>query len=283
MKTRNIDIGLGGGRLIQLANRTPKQMMSYVIDTPTGELIVIDGGNRCPEDALNLYEMIRERGGRVSYWFLTHAHSDHIGALLYLMESDNFAIKIDNLAFNFPSEEWLATKEEWEINKRFLDTVSALGIHTVTPHAKDVFDIGGLRVEIVAEPVDYESYPQINPTSIILLVHFPCRSVLFLGDFDKSAQEAFLKHYDVSKLRCDVVQMAHHGQNAVDRSFYELIMPKICLYTAPLWLWENNKYMCSDPKTRGIGPFTTLETRRWMDELGATASYSLAEGDVIFS
>ena len=35
--------------------------------------------------------------------------------------------------------------------------------------------------------------------------------------------------------------------------------------------------------TVGKGPFTTLETRRWMEELGVEASYTLADGDCIFS
>lgn len=96
------------------------------------------------------------------------------------------------------------------------------------------------------------------------------------------AQADFLACYDAAKLRCDIVQMPRHGQSGIDRSFYELIMPKICLYTAPKWLWENNKYRCNDPATAGKGPFTTLETRRWMEELGAEASYTLADGDCVF-
>lgn len=57
-----------------------------------------------------------------------------------------------------------------------------------------------------------------------------------LGDFDVYAQEEYLKKHGSKELACDVVQMAHHGQNGVDRAFYELIRPKYCLYTAPKWL-----------------------------------------------
>lgn len=38
---------------------------------------------------------------------------------------------------------------------------------------------------------------------------------------------------DNSKLRCDIVRMAHHGQDGVDHSFYNVVQPKICLYMAP--------------------------------------------------
>ncbi|MFR5731085.1 MAG: MBL fold metallo-hydrolase [Clostridium sp.] len=42
--------------------------------------MVVDGGwlGRCDY----LKEQIKQRGGHVSAWFLTHAHTDHVGALL---------------------------------------------------------------------------------------------------------------------------------------------------------------------------------------------------------
>lgn len=283
MNTLHASIGLGGGRLIQIANRTLTQMMSYVIDTPEGNVIVIDGGNYCEEDASALYSFLAERGKHVDIWFITHAHSDHLGAMLYLMDNGRFDISVDRLCFNFPPIEWLAKMEEFEMNKRFLDNVESLGINTVIPDAGDVLESGSLKIEIISVPRDCDSYATtINATSIIFKVYFPRRQVLFMGDYDVHAQQDYLRRYDPAKLRCDILQMPHHGQNGIDRSFYELIRPRICLYCAPKWLWENNYYRCEDPQTAGKGPFTTLETRRWMEELGAEASYTQADGDCIF-
>ena len=284
METKYVDLGLGGGKLIQVANRTRVQMMSYVIDTPEGHTIVIDGGNYCEGDSNALYDYIAARGKRVDLWIMTHGHDDHIGAMLYLMEHDKFDIDVGALCFWFPTVEWLSFKEDFAINYRFLQQVKKRGLNVITPNAGDVYAYGSLSVEMIAIPGDYASYAtSINGTSIIFKVHFPQRDVLFMGDFDVHAQADFLARYDAAKLRCDIMQMPHHGQNGIDRSFYELIRPKICLYTAPKWLWENNKYGCDDPATAGTGPFTTLETRRWMDELGAEASYTHADGDIVFS
>jgi len=63
-----------------------------------------------------------------------------------------------------------------------------------------------------------------------LMVKYPEKEVLFLGDFDKFAQEEYICKHDTQKLRCDIVQMAHHGQGGVDKHFYEYIQPKVCLY-----------------------------------------------------
>ena len=283
MKELHVSLGLGGGRLIQVANRTLTQMMSYIIDTPEGGVIVIDGGNYCEEDASALYSFLEARGKHVDLWFITHAHGDHLGAMLYLMEKGRFDITVDKLCFHFPPIEWLSKMEGFEINKRFFRAIEEHGLPIQTLQAGDLLACGSLNVEIISIPIDCDRYATtINATSIIFKVYFPRRQVLFMGDFDVYAQEDYLQRYDPSKLRCDILQMPHHGQNGIDRSFYELIRPKICLYCAPKWLWENNRYRCEDPATVGKGPFTTLETRRWMDELGAEASYTHADGDCIF-
>ena len=283
MKINEYKLNLGGGSLLQVANRTLTQMMAYIIDTPEGGCIVIDGGTPERECAEHLYSELARRGKRVDLWFITHAHSDHLGALLYLLERGGFDIDIGKLIFAFPDNSWLATKEEWDINQRFLQLVAASGVSVETPAAGSSYKSGSVEIEVLCVPVDYESYPQINPTGVILKAHFPENDVLFLGDFDRNSEENYKKYFDITKLRCDIVQMAHHGQRGVSLGFYRLIMPKYCLYTAPDWLWENNHYRSNNPETRGKGPFTIFETRGWMEELGAVASFHLGDGDWLFT
>ena len=281
-------VGLGGGSLLQLANRTLTQMMSYVLTAPGGELIVIDGGNRCEEDAMCLRAEIMKRGGHVSLWLFTHAHSDHVGALTWLLENDRCGeMTIGKVCFHFPEVEQLKEMGDWEINEVLLQQLEQKGLCVHTTHAGEMLEVGGMSIEVLNDPiikqdlVKAEGFPSLNSTSVLFVAHFPARDVLFLGDFDVYGQDVFLEKYGAEKLRVDIVQMSHHGQHGVDRSFYELIQPKICLYTAPLWLWENNKYRGTDPADDGKGPFTTLETRRWMQELGAQVSCVHAFGDYL--
>ena len=283
MKQNKVDLGLGGGSFLQVANRSLTQMMSYIIDTPEGNVIVIDGGYYCEEDANCLYELLKERDKKVDLWLITHAHDDHFGALLWLWENyPDFDVVIHKLIYNFPPLEWLVATEKNNYTHRFLKAIKKQGLCVYTPQAGEIISCGGMSLEIVSVPEEYEEYPTINSTSIIIVARFPKREVLFLGDFDIHGQEEFLRKHSPDSIRKDIVQMAHHGQGGVDFSFYKLIQPKICLYTAPQWLWENNRYRCTNPASAGTGRFTTLETRRWMEELGVEQSFTHAEGDYVF-
>ena len=82
-------------------------MMSYVLRTTGGAVIVIDGGSR--DDAPFLRDFLHPLGGRVTAWFLTHPHYDHIDALTELLSHDGGPV-IDAVYDSSPEEEWIA---EW--------------------------------------------------------------------------------------------------------------------------------------------------------------------------
>lgn len=269
-----VKVDFGGGRLWQNANRSPVQMMSYLIETPAGKLVMIDGGYRCPEDAAHLKSILDQRGGKVDLWIITHGHDDHFGALLTLMEQ-NLCPQIERLYMAFPPLDWFKTVENgdpYEPAHAFCRQLRRHGIPTGTLQAGMALSCGGLPIEVLRGG-DYEGYTSVNDSCTVLRVHFPKRDVLFLGDLGCKAGQDFLAVCPPEKLRCDIVQMAHHGQDGVDRDFYAVVQPKICLYTAPDWLWDNRG---------GTGPFTTLITRGWMEELGAERSCPIAFGDYLF-
>lgn len=282
MKLNQAELGLGGGSLLQVAGRSEIQMMSYIITTPAGETVIIDGGYYY--DAENLYQEIKRRGGKVKAWFFTHLHCDHVGALTEILDTHpQLDIEIEALYFHFPDRAWLATKEGTATTERFYATLGKHDIPVVTPCAGDVYDFGGVSVEIVSHPVAYQNYPKINPTSMILRIHFPKRDVLILGDFDVIGQEEFLAAHGADCLRCDIVQLSHHAQNGPDRAFYELIAPKVCLYPTPVGDLKYYNEKAAKQKADGLINFALYDTWQWMEELGVTESYSYDEGDWLFT
>ena len=119
------NVGLGGGKMMCFANRGPSQMQSTVFVSKTGHVAVVDGGHF--DDGEFLYGKLKELGGRVDLWFITHPHSDHYGALdTILRKFGGRGIDIGLLVYNFADLEWIAHNEpkSSELMQKFLSLVN---------------------------------------------------------------------------------------------------------------------------------------------------------------
>ena len=276
-----VSLNLGGSRVLQVANRSNTQMMSYLIETVTGKLIMIDGGYYIDPDAHHLYELLCQKGKVVDLWIITHAHEDHFGALSRMLELyTSFDIEIKKMCFDFPPLPWLSKVERGHSYPYIVNFLNQLNNHHIPVteiHKGDILRIDEVELEILHDAQNYERYMGINNTSLVIRAKFPGNDILFLGDIGSRGGDDLLSDCPREKLNCEVVQMAHHGQGAVKKNFYEVVRPKVCLYTAPLWLWEND-----NGNGPGSGPWETLETRKWMEELGRELDCPMAYGDFLF-
>ena len=89
-------------RLTQLKANSHRQMMGYVIRDSKGKVIVIDGGTS--EDEPNLEKHIKELGNKVDVWFITHPHSDHVGAFIKLVKETD--ISVGKVYYTMNDIEW---------------------------------------------------------------------------------------------------------------------------------------------------------------------------------
>ena len=92
--------------LYMLHEQSPTQMMSYILQTGEGKLVVIDGGTR--QDAGNLLETLIRLGGpepTVELWLLTHPHLDHVDALLEIFSGPH-PLKVKSVYSHFLSYEF---------------------------------------------------------------------------------------------------------------------------------------------------------------------------------
>jgi len=89
---------LNGSKLTMLANQSHCQMLSLLLETNSGNIIMIDGGTL--EDAPYLTQKLIEKGGHVNVWLITHPHSDHVGALNQILAHPEWGITIDNIYYS---------------------------------------------------------------------------------------------------------------------------------------------------------------------------------------
>ena len=103
----------GGGRVYALSSRIDSISLSTVFVSPEGKILVVDGGHLAQGgDGKFLGDFLHKLGGHVDYWFITHAHGDHYGALVTMSEKPDFyGVTIGELIYNFPDIEWMLKRE----------------------------------------------------------------------------------------------------------------------------------------------------------------------------
>ena len=142
------------------------------------------------------------------------------------------------------------------------------GIRRITPRRGDVYTFGGGEVHVLREPDPQITANCINNSSLVFRLDTAEHRVLFLGDLGEEGGRQLLAQTPPEELHSDYVQMAHHGQNGVEKAVYEAIQPRCCLWCTPTWLWDN-----LGPYGYDSGIFNTVVVRGWMSEMGARRHY----------
>lgn len=244
---------------------------SFIITTEDGKVIVIDGGHTAETDYFIQYlkAVTGECRPHIDAWFLSHPHNDHVQVFNEVAENRTRQVTFDRVMLNYLPYELYESRSEEEgmemvgefnrISQAFPEKVQIL-------HTGDVFNIGAAKITVLytADP----SLINVNEHSVIFRMDLGAKSIIFTGDAEVQAGNEALADWESSGLiDCDICKMAHHGQNGVDRNFYEAVSPEICLWPTPTWVWENTN-----------GNLQTLEVRAWMEELGVKENYVAWEG-----
>lgn len=268
----------GAGRLTMYANHnTSAQLLSVIIETGEGGLIVVDGG--WTDNADFLLEQIKQKGGHVQAWLITHPDSDHAGALADILYKHNGEITIDGIYYSFHEDSWYAEKDQEVANMvSYLKGAFAL-VPQGTLHGDivsgQVINAGPAKIQVLNKAYKTTS-DFVNNSSVAYLVSLNGTNAVFLGDLARAGGAQLMADHDLSALKCDIVQLAHHGQNGVDYEVYKALRPSVALWPTPQWLWDND-----NGGGAGSGPWLTQETKNWMVRLGIKTSYCIKDGDQV--
>ena len=258
-------------------NKGNVNSMGYLIKTKNNEVILIDGGRNFDTDLVKFF-IDKYGNGKVDHWFITHAHSDHVGAICDLIKQEN-NLQIENIYVSLLSDEWYKEhdKRGYESEHAFLESLSSNKIkNIVNCQEGQVIKIDNIRCDIirVANP-EITNSDNGNEASMVFKVTAEDvnKSMIFLGDAMKKASEELLNDHK-NQLKADAVQMAHHGQNGVTKEVYDAIDPDVCFYNSPKWLWNND-----NGGGENSGSWQTLIVRNeWLKDKGVT-NYVAFEGD----
>ncbi len=260
-----------GFTLWQLPSQADDHGSSYVIRTPHGRVIAIDGGKAPEADYLRGF--LGALGNEVDVWIVTHPHGDHVGAMTELL-NDRQGLTVRSVWQSRFTPEMIASESSLRAEAYYAAIDSADDAEVVECRAGDEFTIDGVHFKILSQinpEIDVNVY---NNSSMAFRVWDDTKSVVFLGDLGIEGGDKLLASELRPDLDCDYLQMSHHGQAGCSEHFYKSINFRACLWSTATWLYDNNKH----GQGIGTGPWKSLETRRWMREKGITEHYVSCDG-----
>ena len=200
-------------------------------------LFVIDGGHTNQVDPAEFLRLAREVTGtpegekvRVSCWFITHCHSDHMNGFRNILKTNSDALQVERIMYNF-----MAGGHDINLSESNPDIL----YHK--PHTGETISFGNVTMDVLYTQEDSMNITTMeyipgesngngpeNNACAVLKIHFDGKTFLVLGDIANTSSDVIESYYTADQLKSDVMQAAHHSLNPL-HTFYEKIDPKIVL------------------------------------------------------
>ncbi len=243
--------------------------MNYVIMLEDGSFIVYDGGGKGQSNPANdhvrLYNVLvdlykkahndknptNENPLVIAGWILTHQHWDHISVFRDFCEKYGGyqQVRIEALYANFISETeaFNAYNPDFSLSSKLQTYVDMTNnsFKYYKLHSGMKLHIRNATLEVLYTHEDM--FPSriyyFNDSSTV--VRFTIRNsqggkettATFLGDLYKYGSKVMRALYG-SSLKCDIVQLAHHGYQGCEIELYKLFSPELVLWPTSSSSWE---------------------------------------------
>ncbi|MBQ9544425.1 MAG: hypothetical protein IJV00_04785 [Clostridia bacterium] len=210
--------------------------LSMIFTLPDGRFVVVDGGQQ--SESRNLVKYLAENAPEeempvVAAWFFTHAHPDHTYAFFGVRDPSLYQqITVENFVFNFPC---LDVYERYEPDciaqtKNVRDTISFCfpDAKIIKPHTGDQMKLGGLTVDFLMTQEDLAPYSlsDFNSSSLVMRFALAGTTVMVTGDMSEANFALVNANYSPEDLKCDILQVPHHGWNR-NKRFFESVDAEI--------------------------------------------------------
>jgi len=241
-----------------VTDRTVNCGMFYVVRLCDNSLILVDGGHiyqasdKTVETMMEfLHEITGTKDGEkmtVAAWYVTHAHGDHVSVVAKLFNRYHDQIDLRGVMYNFPSYQvrsrgydGLTTTAKEIVRKLYPDT------KFLKLHSGMRFNLSDTEIEVLYTHEDAVStetemtynFRDYNCTSTVIRLHFDGRSVMLLGDISGAAETVIVDSFGGGILKSDVVQVAHHCFNLLEKIYNEI--------KAPMAFMPNSHFGCHHP------------------------------------
>jgi competence protein ComEC len=193
---------------------------SIFIDTANMD-VLIDGGSASKSQVVLDY-LDNLNITHIQLVIATHAHEDHIGGLVGILNSD---LTIDTVLYNNQSH----------TSVTYTNFVTAAQTHNLTVAERgQIYILTETANLTIVNPVQPPEFGDQNDNSVVTKLQVGNTRFLFMGDAEEPAEESMLVSSVVS-LNCDVLKLGHHGsRTATSQTFLDIADPSYAIICAGL-------------------------------------------------
>lgn len=194
---------------------------AILIKSPSGNKMLIDGGQSASALMLALSKAIPFYSKKIDVVLATHPDADHIGGLseIFRRFEVDFVIDPDVLA-------------ETRIFRDFQNAVALSDSQKLIARRGMKIDLGGGVVFVVLFPDRDVSGLNPNDASIVGKLFFGDTSFLLAGDAPIKIEE-YLNFLDNEFLESDILKVGHHGsRTSTSEDFVRIVNPKYAIISA---------------------------------------------------
>jgi competence protein ComEC len=252
---------------------------AVVIETKSGQVVMIDGGNRAlsheerwrrKRKPIDMGERIvlpflKSRGIRqIDYWILTHGDRDHIGGVMAV--SKRIPVKQVFRSIHPPKE---------GLEKELVQFLQQSGVKVSTVQ----YGFTGTIEEGIYWQFLHPDYQRKlgtkekgNEDSIVFLLSIEGRRVLLTGDIGQVAEEKILADWRLPPV--DILKVAHHGSgSATTRKWLEQLRPR----EAVISVGEENRY--GHPHEEVLARLKDARVRVWRTDRHGAITVRFVNGE----
>jgi competence protein ComEC len=215
------------------------QATANLIELPGGGTVLVDGGGYSDNAVFDVGAAIlapllwRKKIKTIDLVVLSHANSDHLNGLLYVLE--NFTVKEvwwnQEPARTKGCRQWMGLLDMCGVRMDKFDQLPRAVVRQ------------GVQLEIIAPPADFLQHKatapwrNVNNNSLVLRVCFGDVSFLFTGDIMHAAETDLLSRTGGRGLPSTVLLVPHHGSRSSSSvAFIKAVQPAEAVISAG---WQN--------------------------------------------
>ena len=240
--------------------------LSLLYQLSDGSFIVVDGGHNKVAASGQIYRTMRKLAPdpnkiTVAAWIITHSHNDHAGAFISFRRNYASSVTVEKVLVNFPGEgQYVSSSTGTSYRDNVLAEAARLpGAEIIKVHPGQILHLRDAEIEILYTLDLYEpqTLTDFNDSSIVCTVTLGGQRMLVTGDCGVMTSGILCRLYDEA-LRCDIVQMSHHGYAGATEELYREVDPLYVLWPSGSTTYEryqtagNNVWLINESRMKQL-------------------------------